>query len=75
MNNLSARERRLALVFGAVVLLFAVYFLFLRGGDEVAVPDVFPDNPPAVVTPAIVQPEASPTFVIPPSARDPFRAS
>lgn len=75
MNNLSARERRLALVFGAVLLLFAVYFLFLRGGDEVAVPDVFPDNPPVVVTPQGTQPDTSPAFVIPPSARDPFRAS
>lgn len=75
MNNLSARERRLVVVFGAMVLLFAVYFFFLRGGGDVEVPDVFPDTPAAVVTPSVVQPDASPSFVIPPSARDPFRAS
>lgn len=72
MNNLSSREKRLIVALGVVVVLLAAYFLFLRGGDEVLVPDIFPENSPAVVVPPIAQPEASPTFVIPPTARDPF---
>lgn len=77
--NLSARERKLLVSLGVVVLVMAVYFLFLRGdgGGEVAVPDLFPSSGPTVV----ISPsgddapvDASPVFAIPPGARDPFKA-
>lgn len=68
--NVSGRERRLLMVLGGVVLLLAVYFLFFRGGETVEVPD---EGPIPVVTQAIPTIGPSPTFVVPPGARDPFR--
>lgn len=70
MNRLSSRERRLVVVFGLVLLLTGGFFLVSRSGSGAEIPDLFPESsqPPVVV----VAPEASPTFVIPPTARDPF---
>lgn len=74
MNNLSGRERRLVVIFAVVLVVMAGYFLFGRGGgDPIVIEDVLP---PVEQTPAVVVPDplASPTFRIPPDARDPFTA-
>lgn len=74
MNSLSDRERRLVVVFGALLLILGIYLVFLRGGDdEVAIPDLFPSPSATAVIPA--PPQSSPAFVIPPGARDPFGGS
>lgn len=69
MNSLSSRERRLIVVLGSILLIVVAY-LFLGGGDGevIGVPDVGQPTP-VVTSPA---PSGSPTFVIPPGARDPF---
>ena len=79
--NLSGRERKLLIALGVVVLLMAVWFLFLRPSSE---PVVLPDDLFASPTPSVVvSPGAegtgaggtvSPSFVIPADARDPFRS-
>lgn len=74
--NLSSRERKLLMALAAVVLLMAVYFLFLRGGGsgDVAVPEIFPSSGPTTVVPGGTGTvTGSPTFVVPPGARDPFK--
>lgn len=77
--NLNPRERKLLIALGGVVLVMAVYFLFLRGdgGGEVAVPEIFPSSgPTTIVSPDSdgAEPSGSPTFVVPVGARDPFKA-
>lgn len=72
MNRFSARERRLIVVF-AVVLALLVGVLVLGGGDDVIeVPDLGLPTPSAVVP---VVPTTSPSFAVPPGARDPFGGS
>lgn len=67
--NLSDSERRLAVILGAVLLLLAIYTLFLRGSDVVA--DI-PDAPVPTASVAPASPSGSPVFVVPPGSRDPF---
>lgn len=71
--NLSARERRLLIVFGALLVITLLVFLLGRlGGEDVAVevPEiVFPSSSPS----AMVVPTGSPAFVVPVGARDPFK--
>lgn len=71
--NLNPRERRLLMILGGVIVLILAYVLFLRGGgDEVAIPELFPT--PSVESPTVApSPTASPSFVIPAGARDPFK--
>ena len=58
MNGLSARERRLLVILGGVLVIMVGVFLLGRGGGSAeGVPDlVFP----------------TPSFVVPSGARDPF---
>lgn len=72
MNRFSARERRLIVVLGGVLLIFAVVFLLgLKGDDVVGVPDL---GLPTPVESAAPSPgAASPTFIVPAGARDPFK--
>lgn len=77
--NLSGRERKLLIALGVVVLLMAVWFLFLRPSTEpIVIEEILPSVSPTVV----ISPDAgggstgvpaSPTFVVPAGARDPFR--
>jgi hypothetical protein len=79
--NLSGRERKLLVALGVVVLVMAVWFLFLRPSDEpIVIEEILPSPSPTVV----LSPDAgagggstggsaSPTFVIPTGARDPFK--
>ncbi|MFM8999042.1 MAG: hypothetical protein ACKOKE_03060 [Actinomycetota bacterium] len=77
--NLSGRERKLLIALGVVVVLLAVWFLFLRPSSE---PIVIEEILPSVTPSAVVTPDApgtpgaigSPTFVVPAGARDPFKA-
>lgn len=72
--TLSPRERRL-LALLAVVAVAAVAFLIIRGGgaERGDPPSISPS--PSVAAPAPPDdafPQASPSFVIPTDARDPF---
>lgn len=71
--NLSGRERRLVIALGVVILAGAVWLLFLRpsGSAEVDLTELFPPASPTAVAPPAAS-TASPTFVIPVGARDPF---
>lgn len=69
MNSLSSRERRLIVVLGSVLLIVVGYLFLGRGGGEViGLPDAGQPTP-VVTSPAVT---GSPTFAIPPGARDPF---
>ena len=78
--NLSGRERNLLIALGIVVVLMAVWFVFLRPSTEpIVIDEILPSVTPSVV----VSPGAegtgaggtvSPSFVIPADARDPFRS-
>lgn len=74
MNNLSGRERRLVVIFAVVLVVMVGFFLFGRGGgDPIVIEDVLPTMGPSP-TEVVTVPTASPTFRIPPDARDPFTA-
>lgn len=77
--NLNARERKLLIALGVVVVLLLVWFVFLRPSSEpVVLDDLFPPaSPSAVASPSAgsggaVDANGVPLFVIPPDARDPF---
>jgi hypothetical protein len=71
VNGLSARERRLLVILGGVLVIMVGVFLLGRGGGSAeGVPDlVFPTPSVTASTPA---PSATPSFVVPSGARDPF---
>lgn len=73
--NLSARERRLVIVLGAVLSVMVVVFLLgrLGGGSAAEVPDLVLPTASQTAVP-MPPPTGSPTFVIPVGARDPFKA-
>lgn len=74
--NLSDRERKLLVSLGIVVVLMAVWILFLKPSSEpIILPDdLFPAaSPTAVVPGGTGTATGSPTFVIPVGARDPFK--
>ena len=65
------RSRRLLVVLGGVLVIMVGVFLRGRGGGSAGgVPEVVIPTPS--VTPASPSPAASPTFVVPVGARDPF---
>lgn len=72
--NLSARERRLVIVFVSVLFVSLVVFLLgrLGGGSTSPVPELVL---PTVSPTSVPMPEAaaSPTFIVPVGARDPFK--
>ena len=71
MNGLSSRERRLLVVLGGVLVIMVGVFLLGRGsGGAEDLPDI--EFPTPTVTTSSPAPVTSPSFVVPPDARDPF---